>query len=217
MPVSPNTRRSTWLDIGEGVRLVAGHPLLRALAIGWSLRTLAGSVFEAVFVLYVTRELGISPALLGLSVTAGGLGFVLGALLTGPVTRFWGVGPTLIGASFLVSLARLVLALAGGSPSVLVAVLFGGQVLLGLGMPPFSVNQVSIRQATAPPHLQGRGTGTIRFAVWGTVPLGAVLGGLVAEVLGLRPTLIIGAMGMLAASLWLLVSPLRMLHDPVIG
>jgi hypothetical protein len=73
----------------------------------------------------------------------------------------------------------------------------------------YNVNQVSLRQAVTPDRLLGRMNATMRFLVWGTIPIGALIGGQLGEQIGLRPTLVVGALGQSAAMLWLLFSPVR--------
>jgi predicted MFS family arabinose efflux permease len=76
------------------------------------------------------------------------------------------------------------------------------------------VNQVSLRQAITPDGVQGRMNATMRFIVWGTMPIGALLGGFLGEVIGLRGTLVVAAVGALLTPLWVLLSPVRRLQDP---
>jgi len=77
----------------------------------------------------------------------------------------------------------------------------------------YNVNQVSLRQAIVPLRLQGRMNATMRFIVWGIIPLGAIVGGLLGEVLGIRPTMLITATGGSLAFLWVLLSPVRRLKE----
>jgi hypothetical protein len=77
----------------------------------------------------------------------------------------------------------------------------------------YNIAQLSYRQAICPPGLLGRLNAAIRWIVWGTLPLGAVIGGTLGSVLGVRPTLWIGMAGSWAAGLWVLFSPLRGMRD----
>ena len=82
----------------------------------------------------------------------------------------------------------------------------------GLFSPIYNVNQVSLRQAITPNRLQGRMNATMRFLVWGTIPIGSLLGGILGEAIGLRPTLVVAALGSQLAFLWLTLSPVRTLR-----
>jgi predicted MFS family arabinose efflux permease len=83
----------------------------------------------------------------------------------------------------------------------------------GFGVVVYNVNQVSFRQRLCPDRLLGRMNATMRFVVWGVLPLGALIGGLLGSAAGLRPTLWIGAAGQVLAVLWLVFSPIRTMHD----
>jgi len=82
-----------------------------------------------------------------------------------------------------------------------------GSFLFSLGSPLYNINQVSLRQAITPMRLQGRMNASMRFMVWGTMPIGSVLGGVLGTALGLRWTLVIAGIGGSTAFLWLLFSP----------
>jgi len=77
----------------------------------------------------------------------------------------------------------------------------------------YNVNQVSFRQRLCPDRLLGRMNATMRFVVWGVLPIGALIGGIMGVVFGLRTTLLIGALGQAVAGIWLLASPMRRLRD----
>ena len=217
-PPAPRAGRpSLRAEVGTGLRLVFGNPLLRAIAGCTATANLAWNVIFAVFILYATRQLGLTPALLGLIAAAGNVGFLVGAGLAGPLARRLGLGPTLVAMPVLGSLGALLIGAAGGSRPVAAACLIGAQFLFGFGGVIYNINQVSLRQALTPDRLRGRMTATMRFLVWGTIPLGALLGGLLGERLGLRPTLLVGALGTLTAFLWVACSPVRALRAQPTG
>jgi hypothetical protein len=98
----------------------------------------------------------------------------------------------------------------GGAGALLFA---AGSFMLGFGSVLYNVNQVSFRQMLCPPELLGRMNATMRFLVWGVMPIGALAGGAVASSIGLRPAMWVGAAGSTAAVGWLLASPLRGVRD----
>ena len=75
------------------------------------------------------------------------------------------------------------------------------------------MNQVSFRQRLCPDRLLGRMNATMRFVVWGVLPIGALIGGVLGAAFGLRTTLWVGALGQALAGVWLLASPMRTLRD----
>jgi len=215
-PKPSDQQQNIWGEIGEGLKLVSNNRLLRAIAGCIGTLGLFNSVLEAVLVLYVTRELGIGPGLLGLAFASGSVGFLLGALLPGWATRRFGLGPGIIGGLLLVGLSDLLIPLLDGSMAVVVIlmVLMVAQFFFGLGFVIFNTGQVSLRQAITPDHLQGRMNAVMSFIGWGVVPLGGLLGGGLGEMIGLRPTLLLAALGEILAVLWLLLSPMRSLPEP---
>jgi MFS family permease len=214
-PRPPDQRQNIWREIGKGLKLVFNNRLLRAITGCIGTISLFNSVLEAVFVLYVTRELGIGPGLLGLAFASGSVGFLLGTLLPGWVTRRFGLGPGIIGALLLVGLSDLLIPLVDGSMAVVVimVVLMLAQFFFGLGFVIFNTGQVSLRQAVTPDDLQGRMNATVSLIDWGVVPLGGLLGGGLGQVIGLRSALLLAALGEILAVLWLLLSPMRSLRE----
>src|SRR5205823_7386995 len=128
-----------------------------------------------------------------------------------PAARRFGVGPTCIGAQILTGIARLCTPLAVGPLTV--GLLIVGMFLLGFARSAFNINQVSLRQSITPDRLQGRVNATMRFIMWGVTPVGALLGGILGGAIGLQPTLLLAASGVLLAFVWAFFSPLRVLRE----
>lgn len=203
---------SIWQEIGEGLTAVLRHPLLRPIVASTAVSNLCGGIVTAVFVLFLTEELGLSPSVIGLTYTIGSLGAVGAALLAAPAARRFGVGPSIIGGKMLIAASALLLPLAGG-PVVVAATVLIIYRLLGSGTIISNVNQVSLRQTITPGRMQGRVNATSRFVTWATLPLGALLGGLLGEAIGIRPTLFVAAAGTTLAVLWLFLSPLPSVRE----
>jgi MFS family permease len=214
-PIRTDRPRRLLVEIREGVALVAGDERLRALVGGGALIGFFNAALEAVFVLYVARQLGVGPALLGAIFAVGSVGFLIGAFLPVRVARRVGLGPATAGGVALAGASDLLVPLAGAGGSLLamVGLLTAAQFFFGIGVTVFNVNQSSLRQAIVPGHLIGRATATGRVLTTALVPLGALLGGLLGELVGLRSTLVMAAVGELLAALWLWHSPLRLLRD----
>jgi MFS family permease len=201
-------------EVAEGLRLVLSHPLLRPIAGAGATHACFTYVMLALVQLYALSELDLTPAVLGGVLAVGGLGVLPGAALARSVALRLGVGTTLAGATLLDAFAILLMALAGGPLAPPAVLLAAGLFAHGLAIPLFDVNQVSLRQALTPDRLQGRMNATMKFLIMGAAPLGAFAGGLLAEQIGLRPTLLVAAVGAALASFWVLFSPLRALREP---
>jgi predicted MFS family arabinose efflux permease len=199
-------------EIAEGLRAVWRDPLLRPLAA----RTATAAFFlgfaSSLYVLFVTRQLGLTAALLGIVISAGGISNLVGAFLAGRLAGRWGAGPTLIGSSMVIGLAMLAVPLARGSVAVCTTVLIASQ-FCDAAWPVFTINETSLRQAITPPRLLGRVNSAAHLIFHGILPLGAFAGGAIAEAIGVRSTLVVAACGILLSTLWLVCSPVRNVRD----
>jgi MFS family permease len=207
--VQTDARRNVWSELREGLKLVIGNPLLRAIGGCTATLNLSANALFTVYMLYCTGPLGLKPAVIGAMFAIGGLSTVAGTLLASRAAGRFGVGPMLIASPFVIGLASLLIPLAGGPPLVAVLLLIAAQVLFGLGRPIFDINQLSLRQAITPARLQGRVNASMLFIMWGVIPIGSLLGGLLGTTIGLRQTLTVGAVGMSLAFIWVLFSPIR--------
>jgi predicted MFS family arabinose efflux permease len=149
------------------------------------------------------------PALLGVSLAAIGPLSLVGATLAGPLTQRWGLGPVMIAALFLETLSRLVLPFAAGPPLEAAGVVMVSQALLGLIVPLWTVSSNSLQQAVTPERLLGRVSAATRFISLGVAPPSAFAAGVLADHIGMRPTLFASGLIAAAAATYLLVSPVR--------
>jgi MFS family permease len=205
--------QSIWADIKEGLAVVLTNPVLRSIAACTGSGNLFNNAMMAVYVLYLTRELRIEPAVIGLIFAISGPGALFGALVAGRTATMFGLGRTIIVSSALFTVAGVLVALASGPPPVVIATLMLAAVIGGISNPVYNINQVSLRQAITPDRLQGRMNASMRFIVWGTIPIGALLGGALGDAIGLRPTLIFAALGQLLPPLFVIFSPVRALKE----
>ncbi|MFI0907843.1 MFS transporter [Streptomyces sioyaensis] len=198
-------------DIGEGLRFVLGHPLLRVIAFTTGLGNFFTATLMATQSVFLVRVLGLAPGVVGLVLSASALGGLAGALCAGRLAARLGQA-RLIWLSALVTGPFAVLwPLSGrGAGAVLFAI---GSGVVFFGAVVYNVAQVSFRQALCPPRLLGRMNATLRFLMWGTLPLGALAGGALADAFGARTALAWCAAGFLAVPLPLLLSPLRRMRD----
>lgn len=198
-PPHDTARPPLWQQIGAGLRVVLGDRLLWANAACRATYMFSSSALFAVYILYLTQNLGLSPGLLGLVFAAGGPAALLGLLTVGPLARRLGLGRTLLISATLAGPGDFLIPLATRGTPLAIPLLMAATFLRGFWVTVYDLHQVSLRQAITPPHLLGRMTASVRFLIWGVTPLGALLGGWLGTTLGLRPTLIIAA-------------PLRTLH-----
>jgi predicted MFS family arabinose efflux permease len=194
-------------DVRAGLRLVWREPLLRASALSAGTYSLFNAAILALQVLFLTRELVLSPAQVGLVLAAAGPGALLGATLAVRTSRRLGLGPTMIAGLAVAGLGNLALPLA---PVALIVIAI---FVNAAAQPLYNISQSSLRQALVPPSLQGRVTATMTVIAGGAAPLGALAGGVVADGVGVRSALVAAAIGTVLSCLWAFASPIRRLRD----
>jgi MFS family permease len=204
----PGMRR----EIAEGLRYVLGNRYLRSIAACTGSSNFFSSLVFAVFFVYAYRVLGLSPLTLGIVFGIGNIGFLIGSFAAGRIPRWLGVGRTIVLSALLGGLAVVPIALAPVS-ELAIPFLVVSQLAAGFGQVVYNVNQVSLRQAITPERIQGRMNATMRFIVWGTMPIGTIAGGLLGTYPGLHETIWIGAIGGLFAFLPPLLSPVWRLRE----
>ena len=213
-PRSRETEQSVRHDVTEGLRWVRGQPIVLRCITAIALANIEWFAVQGVLVVYATRELGLSPALLGISLATIGPLSLIGAGLAGPLTARWGLGPVMIAALFLETLSRLLLPFAGGPPEQAATVLGLSQALLGLTVPLWVVSSVSLTQALTPEHLLGRVNSATRFVAFAVAPPAAFGAGILGDLIGLRATLFGSAVIAAIAFMYLLLSPVRQFVQP---
>ncbi|MEO8632830.1 MAG: MFS transporter [Chloroflexota bacterium] len=203
-----------WLEITEGLRWMRAHDIMFRCVVAIALANIEWFAVQAILVVYATRELGLPPALLGISLAAIGPVSLLGAALAGPLTTRWGLGPVMIAALFLETVSRFLLPFAAGDPIQAAVVLAVSQAILGLTVPLWTVSSSSLQQAVTPERLIGRVNSATRFVGWGVAPPAAIGAGLLADAIGLRPTLFASALIAAVAFVYLWASPVRRYRVP---
>ena len=198
-------------SMNEGLSFVVKHPILRKIVACTSTANLFGSSIQAVEIVYLVRVLHASPALVGLLFSLGAVGGLVGGLTAGWFAKKFG-SARIIWASLLLPAPLLVLIplATPGWGTLLFAV---GNIVFSLTSLLYNSAQVSYRQRICPPELLGRMNASVRWIVWGTLPLGSLMGGALGTWIGIRPTLWIGVIGSAFSGLFVFFSPLRKLRD----
>jgi MFS family permease len=213
VPAPPDTPQTIWREIEEGLRFTFGNPILRALTLSAATFNVFGALIGALFVLYATDDLGIGPGLLGLILAIGAPGGLLGAILAARLTERYGLDRTMILALSLSATSTLLIPLAGGPHLIATAILAIYEAWFGFGASIFGINIASLSQVVTPNRLLGRMRASTGFLYLGGLPLGALAGGALGAMIGLRPAIGIGAVGALLSVPWLIFSPLPGLRE----
>jgi len=196
-----------------GLRWIAASSIVRPTLLATATINFFNFVFWALFVLYATRTLGVAAGTLGLVLGAGAVGGLVGSVIATPVTRKIGVGPTLVVGCIVFPAPILLVPLARGSETVVLACLFLAELGSGLGVMLLDISAGSLFAAVIPPRLRSRVSGAYTFVNYGIRVLGSLAGGLLGAWLGLRTALWIGAAGAMFGVLFLLPSPVPRLRD----
>jgi MFS family permease len=204
-------RRPLRTEIAEGLAFVVRHPLLRRMVACTGLANLAGSFTGALLVLYAIRELGLSESVVGLVFSAGAVGGLVGAVVAARIARVVGEGRTIPLAALAFAAAGVTVPLASWAAPV--PLLLAGWFLESFAVIVYNVTQVSFRQRLCPPGLLGRMNASVRFIVFGTMPVGGFLGGVVGTWLGLVPALWIAVAVQFLAAVPVLASPLVRMRE----
>ncbi|GGL25890.1 MFS transporter [Planomonospora parontospora] len=204
-------RRGLAREIGEGLRYVAGHPILRMITAATATANFAGGILTAVSMIFLVRVIGLSEAGIGLLFSVTAAGGLAGVALVGPLSRR-------IGSARVIWLSPLVfypfmLLVPLAEPGWKLGLYAVGMFMDSIGIIVYNVGQVSFRQAVTPEHLLGRMNATIRFTVWGVLPLGGLAGGVLGEIAGVRAALWVSVVLGLLSAVPLLLSPLRRMRD----
>jgi MFS family permease len=234
IPDNPN-KPSVLSQIKEGLGVVFGDTRLRSIAGSTSTSNFFSTAVFTLLFLFAQEGLKLDPNYVPITIAVGAsigsLGALFGAVVAGRLGRRFGVGRIIILSMFIASLGALLLAydvpaLAVSVPALtaiypqirfsmvsIPTALILFFVVTSWGGVVYNVNQVSLRQAIVPLKLQGRMNATMRFLVWGTIPLGGITAGILGTIYGVGTAVTIGAFGGLLAGLWVLFSPVRRLRE----
>ena len=170
---------------------------------------------SALFILYATTTLGVSPGALGLALGTGAIGAVIGAIFASRIGRRIGLGPAyaLGCVLFPASLLLIPLASPGMSMPLILALLFASEFGAGLGVMILDINVGAVLYARTPDRIRGRAGGAFRFINYGVRPIGALLGGVLGGLLGVREAIAVSTVLALAGVLFLVGSPILRLRE----
>ncbi len=199
-------------EIAEGLRYVLGNRYLRHIAASTATSNLFNSLMFSIFFVYVFRTLELTPLTIGLVGGLANTGFLIGALIAGRFGRRIGVGRAIVLASATAGSFQLLIPLAPESATA-IPFIFVSMFVVSAMVVIYNVNQLSLRQAITPERMQGRMNATMRFIVWGTMPIGIVVGGILGSTIGLHATLWVGAIGGFFAFVPVFLSPVRSLRE----
>jgi MFS family permease len=209
------SRRPIRQEIGEGLRLVSRHPVLVPLTLRSVIAHVAGSFYGVLYTIYLVQDLGLSPFLFGIVVSAGGVGSLIGSFFASRAIGRLGLGPAVIWSATGASIIGVLTPLAGG-PLLLATLMVFLPQLIGDGLQTVEgVAELSLIQGVIPNEILGRVNATLEVFSHGIAyPIGALLAAVVAGSIGVRGGIFVGWAGMAVSILLLVLSPLPRIRQP---
>lgn len=210
MPPAPASRPALRVDLVAGFAALSGNPLLRALAIVAVAKSFGGGIIGSLYDIYFIRELGLTPAIVGLTIGVGGISALVGALMAERLSARISAGRLMIAALAIDAAAGMLLPLAR-EPWAL-AMLLAAQAADAAGTI-YAIHALSLRQTRTDDATLGRVNAAFLLLETACAISGALIGGMLAEPLGMRGTLAIGVGAGALAAVWLALSPIRRLQS----
>jgi len=204
--VATATASSFIEDVRIGIHVVWRDPAIRALFVSAATMTLFGSFMASLYTLFALRDLGLAPTELGIAIGCGGIGALVGATMASRAAARFGPRRTLIGSLALGAAMQVLIPLAPPIPWIAMTFLIATQVIGDGVLTVYLVNETTLRQRLLPPEALGRAAGTFHVANGLLTPIGALVGAVLAEAIGIRPTLWLLAIGYALALASLIVA-----------
>jgi predicted MFS family arabinose efflux permease len=212
-PPEPVATARRWLDgVRTGAAAAWREPHVRPLFVSAPISGLFGGIFSALYIVFGLRVVGLSPALLGVTIAFGGGGALLGSLIAQPLARRIGIGPAIIGSALASSACAMLIPLAPAGPVGGMTVLVLAQILGDAVGVATLILAVSLRQSLLPPNLLGRTGAAFQAAAGASAVAGALGGGLLGQAFGIRTALVVAAAGLAIGPALALFTPLRSLQ-----
>ncbi|MFF1464265.1 MFS transporter [Streptomyces sp. NPDC058330] len=214
----PAAASSLWRRAREGLSFVVGHPVLRAaLSCAATVNFFSFVAGSGLLVLFANRSLGLSAGAIGVAFGVGATGSLLGAVSAPKLSGRFGVGRSIVVGAVLFPAPVAIAAAANGPLWLRAGALAAAEFLSGFGVMLFDVNLNSLQTSVIPDGMRSRVAGAFSTVNYGVRPVGAVVGGALATLVGLRATLLVAAVGGALSVLWLLPSPIPRIRSLASG
>ena len=197
----------------SGLQWIRDNAVIRAELLGVATLNLFNFMYFALVMLYLTRALHLKPGTIGLVFGIAAIGTLASSMLTGRMSRRFGIGPAFIAGCFLFPAPLILVPAAGGPRWLVLTMLFTAELISGAGLMMLDIFAGVISAAVVPPEMRARVSGGFMVVNYGVRPLGTTLGGVLGTAIGVHTTLWIATVGSVAGVLWLLPSPIRTIRE----
>jgi MFS family permease len=212
-PIEPDPETERKGQLSAGLRFLWGNATLRSMLVALATVNFFNYMFSTLVILYITVDLGVSPGMLGVVFGVASVGALLGSVITGRVSRAVGIGRAYVLGAAIFTAPLLLVPMASGPMLVVLGMLFFSEFASGLGVMLLDITAGAIQAAVIPNEMRARVAGAHRTVNYGIRPIGALAGGAVGTLIGVRPTLWIATAGALLAVVLLARSPLLRMRD----
>jgi MFS family permease len=202
-----NANGTVYSNIAEGMAFILHRPILRALVTLGILSNINGGITSAVLLLFALNELQLDSAQVGIAMSAMGPGAIIGAALAANVAKHIGMARAVLLGLIMCIISYTYLPFVFGLGWLAVAQIALMNFVFGIGGTIWNINVISMRQMITPHHLLGRVNASVRTLVLGVMPIGALIGGWLGELVGLRNTLLIAAVIIVAVGIYAVANP----------
>jgi len=214
-PIDRGMQSSVRAEIGSGIQFVRHHVYLRPMLLNNVTMQLFGGMLDGILIIYLTRVVGLPATFIGVIFAVGALMGLVAASWGRRAERRFGLGRMVLVGSFLIGLGSLARPLSLGTPLTAAIILLVGQAVQGFGNTIYNIGYDSLVPKVTPDNLLGRVNATGLFLSYGALPIGALVGGVLGEWVGLRAALIVSSAGLFFAFLWVYFSILRIEPTPL--
>jgi predicted MFS family arabinose efflux permease len=210
---SAHTRPRSGLraEMGEGLRFVLKDSYFKTFVLYGAMGNLALDGYQSIYVAFLIRTVGVNAATVGVLAAAGGVGGIMGAMVVRPLVRRFGTARGFLIGKFTATPVALLMPMTGSHYAVLF--FFVGLLAVDGSLVAGNISIDSFRQAYCPPHMLGRVVATTTFIKYSTIPVGAILGGYLGDVIGLRATMWTMVSAFVCCTAILLWGPIRKERD----
>lgn len=196
-------------DIRQGLHFVKDNDYLRPMLLNNVTMQLFGGMVDGILIIYLTRVLGLPATFIGVMFAAGALMGLAAAALGRRSAKRFGLGRLVLLGTLLIGVGSLARPLSFGTPLLAGIILLIGQAIQGFGNTIYNIGYDSLLPQITPDHLLGRVNATTLFFAYGALPIGALIGGVIGDGIGLRAALAVSSIGLFWAFLWVFFSVLR--------
>ncbi len=194
-------------EIREGFHELWRSRVVRPLTTSMIVLNFGGYMFLAVYVLFMTDDLGLGERGIGLVFASGGVGALIGSAIAAPLAKRIGVGRSVLFSALAFGLANFLVPTAILVPDHALPLVVASESVSWLSLQVFNVNRFSLRQALTPNHLMGRVTSSTITLVGGAQLLGSLLGGVIGQAFSVHTALYVSVVVMLLSAWWVWDSP----------